>query len=224
MASASSASALSLKLFIDTKKDKVLFAEAGKDVVDFLFNILSMPVATVFRLLKTQCLIGSLGNLHQSVDELNDTYFVTDKSKGILLKPKLAISTANIAPLLFPNSSAALKTCYRCPLHVSDDESVRCPQCNDTMYTEATSLPLQSRYGEGGYVKGIVTYMIMDDLVVKPTSSLSIITDLLDKFNVKDVGALEQKKLEISANEAMKMLKASFMSKTVLTDVFLREN
>ncbi|KAH0706596.1 hypothetical protein KY285_011114 [Solanum tuberosum] len=32
---------LSMKLLIDTKTDKVLFAEADKDCVDFLFHILS---------------------------------------------------------------------------------------------------------------------------------------------------------------------------------------
>ncbi|THG00362.1 hypothetical protein TEA_000552 [Camellia sinensis var. sinensis] len=41
-----SSSKVSLKLLIDTKAHKVLFAEAGKDFVDFLFNILSLPVGT----------------------------------------------------------------------------------------------------------------------------------------------------------------------------------
>ncbi|CAL2249984.1 unnamed protein product [Prunus armeniaca] len=52
MATTSSAS-VSLKLLIDTKSHKVLFAEASKEVVDFLFNFLSLHVATVTRLLST---------------------------------------------------------------------------------------------------------------------------------------------------------------------------
>ncbi|CAA2995403.1 Hypothetical predicted protein [Olea europaea subsp. europaea] len=40
-----------LKLLIDTKNKRVLFAEAGKDFVDFIFHILAMPLATAIRLL-----------------------------------------------------------------------------------------------------------------------------------------------------------------------------
>ena len=41
------------------------------------------------------------------------------------------------------------------------------------------------------YVKGVVTYTIMDDLTITPTSTISIIT-MFDKFNAKEVGALEE--------------------------------
>ncbi|CAL8126793.1 unnamed protein product [Prunus armeniaca] len=50
MATTNSAT-VSLKLLIDTKSNKVLFAEASKEVVDFLFTLLSLHVATVTRLL-----------------------------------------------------------------------------------------------------------------------------------------------------------------------------
>ncbi|KAJ0103574.1 hypothetical protein Patl1_06259 [Pistacia atlantica] len=47
-----------LKLLIDTKGKKVLFAEAGKDFVDFLFYIFSLPVGTVVKLLEREDLGG----------------------------------------------------------------------------------------------------------------------------------------------------------------------
>ncbi|ONI25079.1 hypothetical protein PRUPE_2G279000 [Prunus persica] len=50
MAITNSAS-VSLKILIDTKSHKVLFAEASKEVVDFLFSFLSLHVATITRLL-----------------------------------------------------------------------------------------------------------------------------------------------------------------------------
>ncbi|XVF83481.1 hypothetical protein PTKIN_Ptkin16aG0491300 [Pterospermum kingtungense] len=37
---------VSLKLLVDSTNQRVLFAEAGKDFADFLFNILSLPVGT----------------------------------------------------------------------------------------------------------------------------------------------------------------------------------
>lgn len=42
----------SWSLFIDTKGQKVFFAEAEKDFEDFLFHLLSLALATVFWLLK----------------------------------------------------------------------------------------------------------------------------------------------------------------------------
>ncbi|XP_016475677.1 uncharacterized protein LOC107797319 [Nicotiana tabacum] len=72
----------------------------------------------------------------------------------------------------------------------------------------------------GGFVKEMATYMVMDDLVVKPMSAISSIA-LLNKFNVKDVGVLEEKVVNLGMEEALKLLKASFESKTVLTSAFM---
>ncbi|KAL3620100.1 hypothetical protein CASFOL_035012 [Castilleja foliolosa] len=73
---------------------------------------------------------------------------------------------------------------------------------------------------EDGFVKGVMTYMVMDDLVVTPMSTISSIT-LLNKFNIKEVGSLEEKVVSFGLNEAVKLLNASLKSKKVLTDVFL---
>jgi hypothetical protein len=44
MATPSTTNKLTLKLLIDRKTDKVLFAEASKAVVDFLFSLLCLPI------------------------------------------------------------------------------------------------------------------------------------------------------------------------------------
>jgi hypothetical protein len=49
-------------------------------------------------------------------------------------------------------------------------------------------------------VKGVITYMMMDDLDVKPMSIISAIT-LLSKFNVRDVGAVEEKVVDLGMDE-----------------------
>ena len=67
-------SKVSLKLLIDTKGNKVLFAEAGKDFVDFLFNLLSLPVGTLIRLMTKNSMVGSLDNLYESVETLNEVH------------------------------------------------------------------------------------------------------------------------------------------------------
>ncbi|GLT88982.1 hypothetical protein SLE2022_069870 [Rubroshorea leprosula] len=65
---------LSLKLLVDTKSHRVLFAEAGKEFVDFLFNLLSLPIGSVITILSKQGMVGSLGKLYESVKTLSDTY------------------------------------------------------------------------------------------------------------------------------------------------------
>ncbi|KAL1079895.1 hypothetical protein V6Z11_D10G251000 [Gossypium hirsutum] len=222
---------VSLKLLVESTSQRVLFAEAGKDFVDFLFNILSFPVGTVIWLLKKQEMVAN---------------------KDTLLKPIASINAANVPPLLPTTESSKSIEIYMCDqsyynqscgLYVSYDSKSICPSCNGVMKEIATvvnpekkdspiytSLQLDNLVGiqlnsstiEGGYVKGVITYMIMDDLVVRPMSAISCIT-LLNRFNIKDVGVLEEKTTDIGVNEGVKLLKASLQSKTVLTDVFIEK-
>ncbi|OMP02643.1 hypothetical protein COLO4_10924 [Corchorus olitorius] len=256
---------LSLKLLIDSKAQRVLFAEAGKDFVDCLFNIMSLPVATVIRLLRNQGMVGCIANLYESIEELSNTYIQPTADKDTLLKP-LSNYVANV-PLLLPNiQSPIAHNFYRCqdavvrtrtsfhPLrkskrnringtrfeyappsqrsringcnsttYITDDQTSICPSCNTVMNIPVTFVNGQTsstEIDEGGYVKGVVTYMIMDDLVVSPISTISSIA-MLNKLNVKEVGALKEKLIEVGMNEGVELLKASLQSKTVFTDVFL---
>ena len=92
--------------------------------------------------------------------------------------------------------------------HFTDDTRAICPVCRFSMTTKMSYVAppgvVKEQSGEGGegggFVKGLVTYMVMDDLEVKPLSSVSSIA-LLDKFNVKEVGALEEKVVNLGLNE-----------------------
>lgn len=66
---------------------------------------------------------------------------------------------------------------------------------------------LRGRFGRG-FVKGVVTYMVMDNLVVKPMSTISGIITLLKQFNFKDVGALAEKIIHL--DKSMVILITSF--------------
>ncbi|KAK8277214.1 hypothetical protein V6Z12_D10G249400 [Gossypium hirsutum] len=200
---------VSLKLLVESTSQRVLFAEAGKDFVDFLFNILSFPVGTVIWLLKKQEMVAN---------------------KDTLLKPIASINAANVPPLLPTTESSKSIEIYMCDqsyynqscgLYVSYDSKSICPSCNGVMKEIATVVNPEKK-DSGGYVKGVITYMIMDDLVVRPMSAISCIT-LLNRFNIKDVGVLEEKTTDIGVNEGVKLLKASLQSKTVLTDVFIEK-
>ncbi|KAK9913404.1 hypothetical protein M0R45_037222 [Rubus argutus] len=222
MATSNNTTSVSLKLLIDTKAGKVLYAEASKEVVDFLFTLLSLPVGTVIRLLTKNGMVGCLGKLYESAEELSDTYLQPNLNKDSLLKPKATGAGANILHLTYDNSKAKqFYLCTHCTRHISDGSGLSCPRCrNHKMATEVTYVSKSAATGvvssEEGFVKGVVTYMVMDNLEVKPMSTISSIL-VLNKFNVKKVGALEEKVVNLGMEEGLKLLKASLECNAVLT-------
>ncbi|XP_050250359.1 uncharacterized protein LOC126697406 [Quercus robur] len=223
---------VSLKLLIDRESQRVLFAEAGKEFIDFLFHSLALPIGTFVPLFEKQGIQGSFGNIYESIENLGSIYLQPGVSKDNLLKPEVHISGGGAGlPLLLQNiesSSTFMKlySCSRkrcvCDSYLAYDLSAICPSCGNVMNHEKNMVdpPTPSASTERGYVTGLVTYMVMDDLVVKPMSTTSTIT-LLNKFNVQEFGALEEKVVNLGMDEGAKILKASLYSKTVLTDVFL---
>ncbi|XWS07830.1 hypothetical protein CRYUN_Cryun41cG0026100 [Craigia yunnanensis] len=221
------ATKLSLKLLVDVRGQRVLFAEAGKDFVDFLFNIMSLPVGTVLRFLNKEVMVGSLGKLYESIEKLSDVYMQPFQDKDALLRPKVLISGAKNLPQLLPNIESSKdskhKGFYRCGglnysscrSYIAEDPKATCPQCRCTMTAPVqlvetekkspsnslSSFSSSSSEAEGGFVKGVVTYMVMDDLMVEPMSTISSIA-LLNRFNVKDIGALEEKTIKFGMDES----------------------
>ncbi|XVE69084.1 hypothetical protein DITRI_Ditri09bG0121700 [Diplodiscus trichospermus] len=181
-----------LKLLIDPKSNRLIFAEAGKDFVDFLFTILSLPVGTITRLLKKQEMVGwCLGNLYDSIENLDDTNIEYTANKDTLLKPMVFNCAANVSlTLLNMQSSSSLYGCNypgrnSCSPYVANDPESVCLSCGNVMSRLLTFVNPTAAFQGLGYVKGAVTYMIMDDLV------------------------------------GLKLLRASMQSKAVLTDTFL---
>ncbi|KAF8397550.1 hypothetical protein HHK36_016468 [Tetracentron sinense] len=215
---------LSLKLLIDKKAQKVLFAEADKDFVDFLFSLLSLPLGTVVRLHKSHGMEGCLPNLYESVENLSNTYMQPNQNKDCLLNPKSATSVSQQIALLLPSDASTPRKyhiCRSCYNHVTDNPGIDCPDCGSEMSFQVTKVaPNASSTGEGGYVKGVVTYMVMDHLVVTPMSTISSIT-LLNKLNVKDLSALEEVDVDFGMEQGLELLRASLESSTVLTHIFL---
>ncbi|KAH7841025.1 hypothetical protein Vadar_024618 [Vaccinium darrowii] len=102
---------VSLKLLIDTKGNRVLFAEAGKDFVDFLFNLLHLPLGTVVRLITEQ---RPMGNLYESIQNMSETYFLSNQTKDSLLKPKPTVSATEVPLLPLDGGTSLPKKYYTC--------------------------------------------------------------------------------------------------------------
>ncbi|KAF3433768.1 hypothetical protein FNV43_RR24871 [Rhamnella rubrinervis] len=217
---------------------------------------MSWPVGTVIRLLSSNDMVGSLGKVYQSIENISNTYIQPNIDKRILLNPKIAAVHNNwgVVPLLLSNNGEVLqahKTMYICSglanrpstvtfsnngyhRYVAQDSTATCPQCSNRMSFKMSIIAGNNKKGygwtstscfgegDGGFVKGVITYMVMDYLEVTPISTISSVA-LLNKLNVKEIGAVQEMRVSTGMDEGLKLLKASLETKTVLTDVFLNK-
>jgi hypothetical protein len=208
-------SKISLKLLIDYKAKKVLFAEAGKEFVDFVFSLLTLPIGAVAKLVSAGTMHGSVGRLYESVDRMGASYLQPGTDRSDLLQPKVLHPDARELLLLrgrggdggdgeSPLGRFRLYTCAGYCATAAAEAGTTCPQCKLPMATEvafvlpyaaaaaAASSAAGGDEGAGGYVKGVVTYMVTDGLEVTPMSAISSIT-LINKFTAgKDVELAEK--------------------------------
>ncbi|CAL5073021.1 unnamed protein product [Urochloa decumbens] len=240
-----------LKLLVDKRSRRVLYAEARKDAVDFLIGLLRVPAGLAARALAAQGerAPGSLGTLYAGARGLDDTFFAAaHPDRDALLSPALPSAVAALLlggdGALLPPPTPPTPRYFRCaggpfggscrgnPTNLTDVSGTPCPACGQPMTVEMRWAPgdahrklalaqAQEARGEGagGYVKEMVTYLVMDDLTVEPMSTISAIM-LLKKFSIKDCSALEEMTVELGTKQAVMMLKASLQSSTALTDVF----
>lgn len=68
----SSTATLSMTLLVDSRSQRVLYAQAGKDVVDFLISLLASLID------RNEC-PSSIGNLYGSAKKLADAAFADEK-------------------------------------------------------------------------------------------------------------------------------------------------
>ncbi|XP_058099054.1 uncharacterized protein LOC131243598 isoform X6 [Magnolia sinica] len=226
------ASKLSLKLVLYENTGEVLFGEAGKDFIDFLFSLLVLPIGYVSKLLTKQRMVGCAGSLYDSFENLTVDYMQPNFDKNTILNPKTSIPmSGQNPPLLLQDGASTTSKYYSCGsyynysnhYYITDVKDAVCESCNKKMAQEFVYVSpkgvASGSDGGRGCVKGVVTYMVMDDLAVTPMSTISSIS-LLNKYQVKDVSALKEKVVEVGMDEGLALLKASLESKTVLTDVF----
>ncbi|CAN0898015.1 hypothetical protein LINGRAHAP2_LOCUS19461, partial [Linum grandiflorum] len=91
---------------------------------------------------------------------------------------------------------------YKCSNNCNNvtDSPQLCPRCHkynmslEVIFSGADSV---KNINEGGFVKGVVNYMVTDNLEVEPLSTISIL-DLLKKLNIQQV---EEKVVDIGMDE-----------------------
>ncbi|CAM0879567.1 unnamed protein product [Alopecurus aequalis] len=238
---------LLIKLLFDTKTDKLCFAEAGSDVVDFLSGLLSLPLGTVANLLTKERMAGSIVNVVGSTEKLDTNY----KSKEGRLSPAVAPATLSRLQQLLGshlsnsngngNGNSHLFTCegphtlsvfsstidrrVSCG-YLSATSGTACPICKSPMHKQMFTMLPPNAGSNGAKVVAAAaaaptTYIVRDDLSVTPASNVLSGITLLAQCGVKDISTLQEKTVKIGTEETLAILAASLKSKTVLTDVFL---
>ncbi|KAJ3702132.1 hypothetical protein LUZ61_005837 [Rhynchospora tenuis] len=204
---------LKLKLFIEEKTQKVLFAEAGNDVVDLLFSLLSLPIGSVIKLLTKESMVGCLGTTYNSLQQLDESYFVSTQTKSQLLNPTSSKAVAANSSLLSGTAAPVVttKNYYKCPecnkyyegygyynniyIYITDVSGSVCPTCQKAMCT-----PLRHMNKDNGFVKKAVAYTITDDLSVAPMSTTSTIA-LFSRLGVSDFHCIEERTVSLGPQE-----------------------
>ncbi|XP_074309650.1 uncharacterized protein LOC141644103 [Silene latifolia] len=208
---------LSLKIMVDIKAKKVVFAEADKEFIDFIFNLMSLPLSAVTKvlLLNEKGSVGCLGSLYKSIESLSSQYFEPNLSNNSVLKPKASVTLPLLSLYDYPSSDCRIFRCANGHTSMSDVRGSLCKSgCGmvEMNYTYVTSKKVAL-----GYVKGAVVYMVMDNLEVKPMS-ISLIKSL-----VKDFEFMEERQVQVGLQEGLAILKASLETSNVLTSVFLKK-
>ncbi|XP_058741685.1 uncharacterized protein LOC131614075 [Vicia villosa] len=182
---------VSLKLVLNEKGNKVLFAEAGKDFVDILCSFLTIPLGTVARLVEKESSIGPvtvgcLNSLYQSVVDLDEGCLSTDTIKQVLLEP----------------SNSAEDYCNTLKLNIDDTPPTKYFACQ-------------------GFVESFVTFVITDDLTVVPNGIDFTSFSMLQEFGIQCPSSVKEIALNVTKEKVLDLLKCYLLPKSTLTDWFL---
>lgn len=202
---AATSNGIKLKLLVDMKSQKVVFAEAGKDFVDFLFNISYMPVGTMMKLLADyDSMGGCLTNIYQAIEKSSQTVMLPSLNKDDILNPKCVTFSASDLHTLSKfqtSTSSTFRVCKsgsstcRAPsaTNVTSNSCLNC-HCSYAIGTVVEPFKIGTGVDNKGYVKGEWTYIVMDDLTVRLVSAISGV-DVINGVNIKNAGILETRKV-----------------------------
>ncbi|CAL0303312.1 unnamed protein product [Lupinus luteus] len=215
---------ISLKVVTRKSKKKILFALAGDDFVDILLSFLTFPLGAVEDMLEGKSRLGSFDNLYKSIlvlDPLKD--FKSPNLKDNLVKSPLAQHFKLKKQILPIEEVPIVKySCYSNRYYSDFSKgyltTAQVYRNNDgnIISNPLTYVEPQSSTSKTGFVKKPSLFMVTDDLVVTPGSSMSVVSFLTSSgFSSSD---LDEEVISIGKKECLSLLQASLISSSTLTD------
>ncbi|KAL5580849.1 hypothetical protein UlMin_013291 [Ulmus minor] len=167
--------------------------------------------------------MGCLSNLYTTVENMDDQNFHSRARKTMLLEPRNSAEIHCMNLKLKFDDTLGIK--YGCPFgkclywNVSHYIDASC-DCGRTMNRKVNLSPKSMNVG-GSFVKDDIGFIITVDLQVLCVSS-SVYFSLYSKLGIMDMTTLEVRSLNVGANEIVNLLIYSFVSKSPLSETFLK--
>ena len=202
------ADSISLKVLVDKKMNRVIYAESDEDFVDILFSFLTTPIGTIVRLTSNQSptlRMGSLNNLYTSVENIGAKYFRSDGRKAMLLSPcNCAESLCNKLKLNIDGDAAATKHFLCRTIDCSQRllchyEDAICT-CGAHMDREKNLSVEESKHHGSVFVDERIRFIISDDFQVMPVSTTASLS-LFSKHGITDGSAIEERTFTIAGTD-----------------------
>jgi hypothetical protein len=200
---------VSLRIMVDKERNRVLYAEAGKDFVDVLLSFLTLPLGTIARLISQKSNIeavefGSISSLYRGVLDLDQQYLWSPACKEMLLQPR------NSMEFYFQQMKLNIDDTPMEYFFCSDWECTRRESGNllITMRNQKCycgrvldkDVPPEHLSLGNGFVEETATFIISDDLFVMP-NVLATVVHLHQKLGIDMNDAIVEQTVEISKKE-----------------------
>ncbi|EOA20523.1 hypothetical protein CARUB_v10000837mg [Capsella rubella] len=236
MAEVSEDPKFTLRLLVDEEKNKVFLAEAGRDFVDVLFSLLTLPMGTIVRLIEKhrKCELGCFSNLYKSVADVGIENFETEACQQILLNPRSVkeIQCKRLKLNINPTDDLKyFKCCMFSACNLCTNFSGFECVCGELMDQEIELSEEDQVAAAGGsihngvdgvFVKGRSSFIITDDFLVS-VGSTGLVLETLNRLGCSDVSKLAERFLHIGLAEILTLLEYMFFSNTPLTSTFLKK-
>ncbi|XP_074364901.1 uncharacterized protein LOC141705942 [Apium graveolens] len=196
-----------VKVVVQKSNKKILLAQAAEDFVEFLFGFLAMPLGRIITFLgKSYLSNGTVENLHKSLPNLDvGRHFKFDALRQFLLYPEMDFASYHS---LYFKVEWSRDFYYGTKTDPSSEE--------ETFYLTRKVGPVMKIEHPKEYVRGPTMFLVTDDLVVTPFSSMTFITYLHSlKVSPSDV---EEHEINIGPEEALNLLRACMISTSVLNN------
>ncbi|XP_058741695.1 uncharacterized protein LOC131614084 [Vicia villosa] len=215
---------ITIQLVIRKSDEKILFAHGEQDFADLLLSFLAYPLGGVVGKLKGCSSIGSIDGLYKSIVELDENKnFMSKEAKHQLVDPHLVLEFKSTTQILPINQSPVSFYCYyegKCSKQSILDQQFFISnelRRDGGKYVSVKLVKDKENAGsKEGYVKGPTTYLVTDDLVIGPSSPISVLL-LINRLQIP-LADLKEKVVTIGMKECLSILKAALTSTSALTN------
>ncbi|KAF7825585.1 DUF674 family protein [Senna tora] len=223
---------ISLRLMVDRERNRVLFAEAGKEFVDVLLSFLTLPLGTIARLVSKDSNLkavrfGCISSLYDSVGNIDPEYFSTNTCKEMLLRPRNPIEAhcRNLKINIDDTEPTKYFICQNIECRkkqsvlLSTFRNQRC-NCGTDLYFEV-NLDSSLAVASEGFVQKMLKFVILDDLSVITIGDRYTTLGVLRSLGINY--APVELTVDITQNEVLDLLKCALLSKAALSEAFLHK-